>query len=299
MIRALLILLAVLAFAPQALAQGAKFDDPEADVLSDVIAVAPSYGPAWWRVSRGDAVVWIMALPPGNTPRDLEWDKRTVERRLTGARLFIGTPEAKSELTGRWEETLAMSNQARVALAATGIGLSPDRYWPPSLLSVVSLWSDFQKQNRFGLDLEDQMLALARRKGAKVSKPRGVTVKHSAGDLNQYEDEVAACLGAMLTEVETDPQVFRATAAHWASGHVAELIAAPRDAWSVCMNRMTPGYSRRVIETQTAAIAEALKTPGRVVTVTPLRQLIAQDGILARLRAQGFTVADPKQPLED
>lgn len=297
--RALVALLALMAFAPQSLAQTAKFDDPEADILSDVIAVAPSYGPAWWRVSKGDAVVWIMGLAPANTPRNLNWDKRTVERRINGARLFIGTPEATTRFTGRWEETLAMAMQARVAMAAAEAGLRSDGYWPPTLMSVVALRSDFQKKNKFGLDVEGQMLALAKRARVRVSKPPTSKFEHSQQTLNQYEDEVSVCLSALLDEVETDPAALSAPATYWAHGRVAEVIAAPRDAWAVCMNRMTPGYSRRLIETQSEAIAEALKVPGRVVAVAPIRQLVAQEGILARLRAQGFTVADPKQPLAD
>ena len=48
-----------------------------------------------------------------------------------------------------------------------------------------------------------------------------------------------------------------------------------------------------VIETQTAQISEALQTPGKIVAVVPMRQLLAEEGVLQRLRAQGFTVSDP------
>ena len=44
---------------------------------------------------------------------------------------------------------------------------------------------------------------------------------------------------------------------------------------------------------QIADIKEALKTPGHAIAVVPLRPLLAQGGVLERLRAEGFTVTTP------
>jgi hypothetical protein len=110
---------------------------------------------------------------------------------------------------------------------------------------------------------------------------------------NDSDAEVAACLSAMLFEVETDVEVFRDQAGYWARGRVTRALEGPRGSLPVCMNRMLPGYSRRLIETQTAQISEALRTPGKIVAVVPMRQLLAEEGVLQRLRAEGFTVSDP------
>ena len=42
-----------------------------------------------------------------------------------------------------------------------------------------------------------------------------------------------------------------------------------------------------------AAIAGALKTPGHAIVLVPLRPLLAQGGVLDRLRSQGLTVKTP------
>ena len=67
-------------------AQGRAYDDPESKVVADVVIVMPGNGPAWWKVSKGDAVAWVLALPPALAPRDLQWDKTLLERRMKGAR---------------------------------------------------------------------------------------------------------------------------------------------------------------------------------------------------------------------
>lgn len=103
----------------------------------------------------------------------------------------------------------------------------------------------------------------------------------------------------MLFEIETDPEVFQQQGNYWARGRVNRVLEGPRGSLPVCMNRMLPGYSRRLIETQTAQISEALKTPGKVVAVVPMRQLLAEEGVLQRLRAEGYTVSDPGPHLNE
>ena len=109
--------------------------------------------------------------------------------------------------------------------------------------------------------------------------------------------EIQTCALAMLKEVKTDPQDFRDTAALWAKGRVQEVIATPRSAWTYCINRILPGYSRRAIENQTVAIARTLDRRRKAVAVVPLRLLVAEDGVLQRLKARGYVVADPAKPL--
>jgi hypothetical protein len=44
---------------------------------------------------------------------------------------------------------------------------------------------------------------------------------------------------------------------------------------------------------EAAAIKDALKTPGHAIVLVPLRPLLAQGGVLDRLRSQGLTVKTP------
>jgi hypothetical protein len=44
---------------------------------------------------------------------------------------------------------------------------------------------------------------------------------------------------------------------------------------------------------EAAAIAHDLQSPGVSVAVIPLRSLLAREGVLDRLRAEGYTVRTP------
>ena len=288
--------LAAAAFAPASavLAQARTYDDPESKIVADVVIVMPGNGPAWWKVSKGDAVAWVLALPPALTPRDLKWDKSLLERRMKGARTLYLPPDGRSRLDGRWTKALPAWTQAHIALAAQKADFEPQGYIePPTLTKVLDLRGDFIRKARLDFDPEDDIRASARRHRVRTVKPEGLTVQLSPEVFNDSDTEVAACLSAMLFEIETDPEVFQEQAGYWARGRVTRALEGPRGSLPVCMNRMLPGYSRRLIETQTAQISEALQTPGKIVAVVPMRQLLAEEGVLQRLRAQGFIVSDP------
>ncbi|MBI5941275.1 MAG: TraB/GumN family protein, partial [Caulobacterales bacterium] len=54
---------------------------------------------------------------------------------------------------------------------------------------------------------------------------------------------------------------------------------------------------RRQSRDDAAAIAAALKKPGKTVAVIGLRRLLAEDGVLEQLREKGFDVAGPGEAL--
>ena len=54
-----------------------------------------------------------------------------------------------------------------------------------------------------------------------------------------------------------------------------------------------------MIADQTADIAKALQSPGKTVAAAQIRLLVAEDGIIQSLSAQGFTISDPTKPLVD
>jgi len=62
-----------------------------------------------------------------------------------------------------------------------------------------------------------------------------------------------------------------------------------------CLAVITGGrtYDERTKADEAAAIAAALRTPGHAIALVPLRPLLAQNGVLERLKAQGFTVKTP------
>ena len=274
-------------------AQPLPSDDPESTFVRELVIMAPSAGPAMWKVSKGSTVVWVLALPPSNVPNDLNWDRSTLRRRLRGARVLLLPPKGQSNFIGGWSEAFPDAVSDEVEVAARGIGVPPRRYLPATLPSVFALREYYYRTEKLGLSIELEIIAEGRRRRVPVERPASMEVDLTAGMAPASDKEIQTCAMAMLKEVKTDPHQFRQTASQWASGRVAQVIATPRSAWTYCINRILPGYSRRAIDSQTQAIARTLDRRRKAVAVVPLRLLVAEDGVLQRLKARGYVVGDP------
>jgi uncharacterized protein YbaP (TraB family) len=102
------------------------------------------------------------------------------------------------------------------------------------------------------------------------------------------------CLDAGLRQAESGQGGIRTTAERWARGEVREVVSADRG-FSRCL-ASTPSIARELRggrDDAVKAIGSALKTPGKAVAVIELRSLLAEDGVLERLKAKGFTVTTP------
>ena len=107
--------------------------------------------------------------------------------------------------------------------------------------------------------------------------------------------DVAACVEAMLADIAIPAEQSKAPSAAWAAGDVAGALAAPPGVHWAC-DVLWPNYRERSVGFITEAIAMALDMPGKVVAAADLGQLVAKDGILARLRDRGFEISGPMQP---
>jgi hypothetical protein len=272
--------------------------DPEETVVSDLVVTAPTEGPAWWKVSKGDSVVWIIGLPDVSVVQGTDWDTAAFQRRVRGAKAFLASPYAIVEFRTA-PQVLDIPHQARIAVTAAEIGFNPDTYWPANLGAVMKLRQSFQQTHRLTLKVEERMIVLAGRARTPIKRYDEPPIVLQPEDLSVDDPEILVCIDAALDEVETPVEAYKANAENWAQGRAFDFLAGPRGAWPKCLNRMMPGTSRRVIKVQTDAIAEALKTPGKTVAAASIRLLVAEDGIIQRLRAQGFTVADPAKPLTE
>ena len=130
-------ILTALALAVSASAQPLPPDDPESNYVRELVIMAPSAGPAMWKVSKGSTVVWVLALPPSNVPDSLNWDRSTLRRRLRGARVLLLPPQGQSNFIGGWSEAFPDTVSDEVVEAARGIGVPPGRYLPATLPSTA------------------------------------------------------------------------------------------------------------------------------------------------------------------
>ena len=97
------VLAGVLAFAaaPPVLAQTPPSPSaaaPAEETVLDALVIRGKLpGPAWWRVTRGDATVFVLGLPEA-LPKDLAWDQSVLARRLDGADRLITPPRLSASL---------------------------------------------------------------------------------------------------------------------------------------------------------------------------------------------------------
>lgn len=109
----------------------------------------------------------------------------------------------------------------------------------------------------------------------------------------------APCLVAELDALDAMP-VMRARAQAWARGDVEELrMLGERDDGASCVSSLTEGgvpaaqLRETLITDWTRALSTARSQNGTTLAIVQIGALIAPDGILARLRAQGVQIDGP------
>lgn len=290
--------------------------DPDETLVEEFVVQGRLPGPAWWRVSDGDTTVYVLGVPSA-FPKGLDWNTVVLERRLEGAsqivlpfnEIKIGLADIPGSLLGLagirtrdMEAQLSAPVRARFAAARTGLGKDEDRYdnWKP-FVAALMLVSDFRDSQKItAADPAKTIRRMAQARGVKV-----VTKSYSAGPLLRSAARISpaggqACMADALAEVEAGSARVRVAGEGWAAGDVRTALSQERG-FERCLAAV-PGaeaFNSRFKADQAGAIARALKTPGHAVAVVQLRPLLAQDGVLARLRAQGFKVLDPGQPDPD
>jgi hypothetical protein len=286
-------------------------DDPEATVVEALVVNARLPGPAWWNVSDGDTTIYVLGTL-ASLPKGLRWDTSVLERRLDGAFALILPPVGRAGLSdipallrlrGKLKSDQPLDEAApelapRLARVRAQLGKAPDSYreWSP-LGAGMMIGLDYQKTAGLEGSEPDRTVERLARKRKVKARPAGVykampLVKTAVRD--HTVEAGKACLEGMLSEVEAGTAATQAAARAWAQGDVRGAIAGPRN-FQRCVRALpgTADMQRRGLDDQVNALTEALKTPGHAVALFSIRGLVAEDGVLDRLRARGIKVTTP------
>jgi uncharacterized protein YbaP (TraB family) len=311
--------LAVLLAAPAAFGQDSAQTpaDPTSTLVEALVVNADLPGPAWWKVSKGDATVFVLGLPT-LSPKTVAFDDSLLRKRLQGANQLILAPAPDVNLFGligfaftakrTFSDRTPLSQQLPPAMAdrlhslLARRGQKPDAYdkLKPALAGFVLANSDDGKTLTLSMgDLQDSVEKLAR---SRAITPRPKIVPTGRYDVLAEVKALAnlpppaqiVCFDEGLRTAEQGQGGVKAVVAAWAKGRVRDLASADRG-FEACLSS-TPTVAadlRRGIDASTAAIESALEKPGLSVALVELRPLLAQGGVLDRLRRQGYDIHTP------
>ena len=314
--RALLALAAVLlAAAPSLASSPPGLEDPEATVVSELVVKAVRSGPAWWTVQKGGSVVYILGMPEAPIPKRPAWNQSALQQHLAGADVLIVPVEGKaglgdilpllrmrSRLKSKipMEQTLPEPLRVRFAAARMRLNKPASRYagWDPIYAGQI-LVGDFHQATQTQTTNGETIAAIAVRNAARRAhvpiRPAGsfrVVGLLDPAIRNLTPQISEACMAEALDEVEAGPQALDATGAAWVRGDVPAFLAGPRG-FASCLLLIQGGaaFWRQTMAEEADAVAAELAKPGHAVATFPIRSLVAEDGILARLKARGFEVS--------
>jgi len=293
-------------------ARAQVIDDPQANVVEALVVSAKLPGPAWWRVTDADTTIYVLGTPNA-LPKGMAWDKSVLEHRLDGAFAVITPSEWRAGLTDlpgllklrkrlkgddAWvRRSPALAARLRGAWAAAD-PKDPDGWkdWKPLIVALQLDSKADHKAELQGMEPEKTIKALARKHKAK---PRPAQVHKAMPMLKALvrehtEEAGLVCLAETLDTVEAGPGAPRLAAEAWAQGRVKAALAGPRS--DERCELLLPGVAdakRQSVDDEVGALAELLKTPGHAIAVFPMRGLVAEGGVLDKLRARGITVRTP------
>jgi hypothetical protein len=286
--------------------------EDEGTVVQSLVVNALDHGPAWWKVEHGESIVLIMGAPMGPLPDKLKWDHSVLQKRMKGAKALIlpASPEwnlgtlfqlwglrKKVRADGPMEPQLLPGDYARFKAIAERIDKPMsqfERFDPP--LAALQLYGQFMNHyDLSGRDSTDRAAqGYARRLDVPIQRGRfklGDAIKTAVSDANDKANS-ATCVHDVLEGLDQEPAKFRAAADGWASGDVARAIDLS-DGPSRCWLTLFEGSAKVSMDSEMAAIDQALQSPGKAIALVPLRQLVIKGGVIEQLRAKGYTVLDP------
>lgn len=314
-------------WAGSARSREANEHDAKPTVLAPVVVTGMAPGPALWKVSKGDHVLWILGIAEP-LPKRVKWRSEEVERIIAESQEVIGPVKGKGGL----EVDLAqMFDVLRARKLSDGKRLvdvmPPDTYakWL-ELKTQYAGRSDAIERRRprfaakelyekaydqLGLTLHDDVWRTVKRLARKYKVPikvsRFTVVVNNSDDaidqLNNAPIELdMPCFDRTLAALDHNARDVVVRAHTWAAGDMDVL----RNAWispqTACASVLThmPGVADSATELAgrmnrdwADEATEALVKNRTSFGIQPMHALFQPDGVLTILRNRGYVVEEP------
>ena len=295
--------------------------DAHATTIEEITVIGRYPGPPLWKVTAGEHTLWIFGeLSPA--PKGLDWDSRNAERVLGRADAAIAAPRVSAPTFNPFKIFRLLRAARRLTRLDKGLTLAdvlpPDLYARYSLLRARHAPDDDRSDSLrpaiaalrlYGAALDDVSLTtdtnivreverLVRRSHAAESEPIVKTKPELVLDeLGKISPEAElTCFASVLTSIETDLKAMKERADAWAVGDVDALRRFDYpDSQGNCLAMLftATGLANLRDELYATWLREAERSLAMYATtfsVLPMRELVANDGLLAQLAARGYTV---------
>jgi len=292
----------------------------------EIVVEGKHEGPRMWRVSQGGHVMWILGtISP--LPKRMTWQSDSVETVLQQTQEVLpawpsigvgANPFTALRLYFTWRriqkspDHMKLQAQLSPELYARFMALKA-RYAPGDrrleelrpMLAGGRLLDEAIEASGLTLhnEVQQTVLKLARKQGVKIRQARlkvddPVDVLKDLGETPRAGE--IACLAAILTRLETDMAPMQERARAWALGDVDTLRKLPhtQDDRIACLAAVSSSERIRglVLRAEDDWLIEAedsLRRNQATLAVQSMDRLLGDKGILAALRAKGYTVEGP------
>jgi len=284
--------------------------------IETVVVTAKKPGPAFWHVVSGKSEVWILGTL-GPVPEDLNWDTGRLEYLLQGAKVLLLPPRGQvGPLEGIWflitsgdvlrqpdgtllESTLPPPLKARFVAMRNSLHKDSDDYseYKASVAGFM-LERDFLRAN----DLNGaQPLKTIEGVAERATVPSRRVATYEALDVIKEVPSLSntgnwACMKDSLDDIDVMAQHARLAAQAWATGDLDGIKANYSDPKALDCLGQSASFSKlwaRSVNDTLSAVNTALKTPGKTVAVVGIGELLRKNGLVDRLKAEGFAVEGP------
>lgn len=302
--------------------------------IDTIVVSGAQPGPGLWLVRNGSHELYILGMV-SPLPSGMQWQSKDVENVIAGAQEVIYPPNVKlgvdvgffrgltllPSMLGarknpdgkRLQQVVSPASYARwTALKARYIGSDGGIEKMRPLFAAQELYKAALKKS--ALDNAKSVwpvitAAVEKHHPAVTQTQVKITVTDPKPLIKEFAKTTladTACFDNTMTRIESELGAMRTRANAWATGDMAALRAAPvANQYQVCMDAVSEAGIGRKLGFRTAqqqanakwmaAVEAALDKNAVTFAALNLSDLLGEDGFLAKLRAEGYTVLAPDE----
>ena len=328
----------LLALSLGATAQTAPASPSSVTNLAAVAVSGVQPGPGLWKISKnGHTMLLLGVITP--LPQLMQWQSADVDKAISGSQEVLQLPDVKLKVDVGFfgklfllpsaysarkndngeslQQVLPAPMYARwTVLKARYMGKNDGvERWKP-IFAAQELYKTVLKVNHLSKSggVPSSIDALAKQyKVPETSTDYPLEIEHPHDAIKAFKasglDDVA-CFGRTLDAVEQDMPAMTLRANAWATGDLQALRKLPdSDRRGTCVSAITDAdFARKLglsdvparLEANWLTIARAaLAKNAQTFAMLPMKEIIASDGYLAKLKAEGYQVQAPDDDDDD